>query len=60
VFKATLPAILSSCVYLILLSLLDGSHRFLVDPYSMGALIAALTFLLSFRANFSYNRSVLL
>lgn len=31
-------------------------HELFLNPYPMGAMISALTFLLAFRANFSYNR----
>lgn len=34
----------------------DADDQIFDHPYPMGALIAALTFLLAFRANFSYNR----
>jgi predicted membrane chloride channel (bestrophin family) len=34
----------------------DDGHELFLHPYPMGALISALTFLLTFRANFSYNR----
>ena len=34
----------------------DDEHQITDHPYPFGALISALTFLLAFRANFSYNR----
>lgn len=58
-FKALAPALFSSCMYAILLRLthLDNDDGLIVDhPYAIGALISALTLLLAFRANFSYNR----
>lgn len=59
VCKSLTPAILSSGLYLVLLyttDLTDDDEQILLHPYAMGALIAALTFLLAFRANFAYNR----
>jgi hypothetical protein len=59
VFKSVLPAFTSSGIYLLLFYMTDLSlpeYRALVHPYPMGALISALTFLLSFRATFAYNR----
>jgi len=59
VFKSLLPSLISSVIYLVLDNTVDlqeeGNVLFL-HPYPMGALISALTFLLAFRANFSYNR----
>ena len=58
-FKSLSPAILSSIIYIILYYFSPLGHneiRILLHPYPMGALIAALTFLLSFRANFAYDR----
>jgi Bestrophin, RFP-TM, chloride channel len=49
----------SSIVYLVLskvINLHDADDILLLHPYPLGALISALTFLLAFRANFSYNR----
>jgi Bestrophin, RFP-TM, chloride channel len=49
----------SSIVYLVLsevINLHDVAKILLLHPYPLGALISALTFLLAFRANFSYNR----
>lgn len=63
VFKSLLPALISSCVYVALYHVLDlheekefGEVGIMDHPYPMGALIAAFTYLLSFRANFAYNR----
>lgn len=59
VFKSVLPAISSSIIYVVLHFIFDDEQYdvpIMFHPYPMGALIAALTFLLSFRANFSYNR----
>lgn len=60
VYKALIPALMSSFVYLVLVQYVDihvnGDRNLLQHPYAMGALIAALTFLLGFRCNFSYNR----
>jgi predicted membrane chloride channel (bestrophin family) len=50
---------LSSGIYLILFyfkDYQDDEEEVIGHPYAIGALIAALTFLLAFRANFSYNR----
>lgn len=50
---------MSSAIYFALFYTVDLSsvrHRIILHPYPMGALISALTFLLAFRANFSYNR----
>jgi predicted membrane chloride channel (bestrophin family) len=49
----------SSIVYIVLFYASDlekDDHELFDDAYPMAALIAALTFLLAFRANFSYNR----
>jgi predicted membrane chloride channel (bestrophin family) len=57
VFRSLPPSLLSTAMYFILLYTTDlENNRILGHPYAMGALLAALTFLLSFRANFSYNR----
>jgi len=50
---------LSSLVYIILYQTQDlqtDEGQILGHPYTIGALVSALTFLLAFRANFSYNR----
>jgi len=59
VFKSIFPALISSALFLILYFYADiYQNRFVLmyHPYPMTALIAALTFLLAFRANFAYNR----
>jgi len=59
VFKSIFPAMLSGALILILYFTTDifrNRGAVLIHPYPMTALIAALTFLLSFRANFAYNR----
>lgn len=58
VFKSCTPAILSSIIYVLLFEFTDISpdNKLMDHPYPMGALIAAFSFLLIFRANFSYNR----
>lgn len=59
VFKAVMPALLSSAIYLVLFhasDLEEEGNEIMDHPYPMGALVGAFTFLLSFRANFAYNR----
>lgn len=59
VYKAFFPCIVSSVIYIVLfpnVNLQEGDDVLFLHPYPMGALISALTFLLAFRANFSYNR----
>ena len=63
VYKAILPSILSTVIYLLFFYLLpDGddldlmNERVLSHPYSLAVLVSAFTFLLTFRANFGYNR----
>ena len=59
VFKSLLPSLISSAIYLALdhtVDLQEEGNVLFLHPYPMGALISALTFLLAFRANFSYNR----
>ncbi|KAL7562991.1 hypothetical protein ACA910_018628 [Epithemia clementina (nom. ined.)] len=59
VFRSIFPALISTAIYAILLyttDLEEDEDQIFDHPYPMGALIAALTFLLAFRANFSYNR----
>ena len=59
VFKSLTPSLVSSLLfiaYTYLTDLDEEDERILDHPYAMGALISALTFLLAFRANFSYNR----
>lgn len=56
-FKSVFPALISSAIYVALLYTTDVTHdEILDDAYPMGALIAALTFLLAFRANNSHSR----
>lgn len=57
-YKALTPALLSSAVYLILFytTNLHVEANIFDHPYPMAALIVAFTFLLTFKANFSYNR----
>ncbi|KAL7562995.1 hypothetical protein ACA910_018632 [Epithemia clementina (nom. ined.)] len=61
VFKSLTPAAMSSAIFFAILYTTgmkeeQQEHRILEHPYAIGALIAALSFLLSFRADFSYNR----
>lgn len=60
VYKALTPALLSSVVFGFLYYFVDihssSDVQLLQHPYPMTALISAFTFLLSFRANFAYNR----
>ncbi|GKY97579.1 hypothetical protein MPSEU_000716400 [Mayamaea pseudoterrestris] len=57
VFKSIVPALGSSVIYLLLFELTNEENELLfLHPYPIGALIAALTFLLSYRATFAYNR----
>ena len=58
-FRSVFLAALSTIVYAILLHTTDyetDQGQIYDHPYAMGALISALSFLLAFRANFSYNR----
>jgi predicted membrane chloride channel (bestrophin family) len=58
VFKSVTPAAASCGIFLILYYFTDlhEDQDLLRHPYAIGALVSALTFLLAFRANFSYNR----
>jgi hypothetical protein len=57
VFKSLTPALLSSIIYILLYSFSDLNEDQIFDhPYPMAALVTAFSFLLVFRANFSYNR----
>jgi len=57
VYKSLLPSLISSAIYIALFETIDlHNNQLFLHPYPMGALISALTFLLAFRANFSYNR----
>lgn len=57
--KAVTPSILSSIVFVILWNFSDIAEedaQLFFHPYPIGALIGCFTFMLAFRANFSYNR----
>ena len=57
VFKSCTPAVLSSILYVLLFRYTHATESdFLDNPYPMGALVTAFSFLLIFRANFAYNR----
>jgi len=63
VYKAVLPSCISTLFYLLMYYLFpDGEEldtvedRALTHAYAIGVLVAAFTFLLTFRANFGYNR----
>lgn len=59
VFKSLTPALFSSLIYILLYQTTDiheDENQVLDHPYTVGAMISALTFLLAFRANFSYDR----
>lgn len=57
VFKSVVPAFLSTIIYVVLFETTrDEDEPLFLHPYPIGALIAALTFLLSYRATFAYNR----
>jgi hypothetical protein len=59
VFKSIIPSSLSGVIWIILYyatDLNEEGNQVILHPYPLGAIIAALTFLLAFRANFSYNR----
>jgi predicted membrane chloride channel (bestrophin family) len=58
-YKSIVPAIVSSIVYILLFEFTDleeEGEEIFSHPYPVGALVAAFTFLLAFRANFAYNR----
>ena len=62
-YKALLPSFISTSFYLTLYYLYPDAEdldlvedRTLSHPYVVAALVAAFTFLLTFRANFGYNR----
>jgi predicted membrane chloride channel (bestrophin family) len=57
--KAVTPSILSSIVFVLLwkfANINDDDAQLFFHPYPIGALIGCFTFMLAFRANFSYNR----
>ncbi len=57
VFKSCTPALLSSIIYIALFQYTKINELDLLDhPYPIGSLVTAFSFLLIFRANFSYNR----
>jgi Bestrophin, RFP-TM, chloride channel len=59
VYKSFFPCLLTSIIYIALFKyvhLQGQGHALFLHPYPMAAIISALTFLLAFRANFSYNR----
>jgi predicted membrane chloride channel (bestrophin family) len=57
VFKSIVPAIISTIIYALLFETTGKEDEILfLHPYPIIALIAALTFLLSYRATFAYNR----
>mmetsp|Transcript_19275 Transcript_19275/g.44901 ORF Transcript_19275/g.44901 Transcript_19275/m.44901 type:complete len:94 (+) Transcript_19275:17-298(+) len=56
-FKSLTPAVLSTAIFIIIWNTTDlENERLLVHPYPMAALMVAFTFLLTFKASFSYNR----
>merc|ERR1719329_319164 len=63
VYKAIVPSAVSTAIYLLLYYFMaDGSDLDMIDsrllshPYALAALVSAFTFMLTFRANFGYNR----
>jgi len=65
IYKTIVPSVLSSTIYLLIFEFVghvDATEypttttTLFVHPYPMTALVAAYTFLLVFRANYSYNR----
>jgi hypothetical protein len=60
-FKALTPALLSTAVYVAFYHVFPGIHevdenRIFDHPYPLAALISAFSFMLTFKASFSYNR----
>lgn len=57
-YKAVIPSFFSVLVFILLdfTTDLNNDPNMVQHPYALGALIVAFTFLLSFKANFSYNR----
>mmetsp|Transcript_3754 Transcript_3754/g.8076 ORF Transcript_3754/g.8076 Transcript_3754/m.8076 type:complete len:896 (+) Transcript_3754:280-2967(+) len=57
-WKSALPALISTIIYISSTYLIqdDKMHEIFLHPYPMQALVTAFTFLLVFRANYSYNR----
>lgn len=57
VFKSLTPAALSSGVYILLFHLTDVDEgEVFSNPYAIGALLVAFSFLLTFKMSFSYGR----
>lgn len=60
VYKSLTPTILASAVYVILYEVVELSYDedppLFLHPYPINALVTAYTFLLVFRANYSYSR----
>jgi len=57
-YKSLLPALISTAIYLYIAFNTDATvmEELFIHPYPMQALVTAFTFLLVFRANYSYNR----
>jgi len=58
-FKSILPAFISTAIYISMTLSFDDiefDDKIFIHPYPMQALVTAFTFLLVFRANYSYNR----
>jgi predicted membrane chloride channel (bestrophin family) len=57
VFKSSTPALLSTAIYVIMLhTYWESDTDILGNPYPMGTLMVAFSFLLTFKMSFSYNR----
>ena len=57
VFRALTPATISSGIFVVLYVFLElQEDEILLHPYPIGALVSILSFLLAYRANFSYAR----
>lgn len=62
VLKAVIPAVISTMVLVVMTQAANRpiqdnvEKRYIQHPYAVGALIAFFTFLITFRANFAYNR----
>ena len=65
-YKATLPALLSVCLYFVFRSFIQeeeehdassiSNNKLTSHPYAIGALVSSISFVLIFRANFGYQR----
>ena len=61
-YKATIPAAVSTSILLIGIYGFDNpiagndQDRILLNPYTIGVFISFFTYLITFRANFSYGR----